>query len=235
MEITKREVIASITIVAIMLLLGFVISGKISEKIMDKNEIYNKALKIEDTELFKYGMNTNVGNAFIYGELEAVDTVSYPEIDGEYMSLEKKKEVYTMHTKRVKSGKSYVTRTYWTWDYAGKETLQSNKVKFKGVEFNSSKIILPSTNHIKTIKTSSTVRYKYYGSEIKHTGTMFAYLANDDIGESKAPFYKDKDIEQTYSYVINSGFKIIIFWIIWIALIITIVYKFYYLDNYWLE
>ena len=81
-EITKREIIASISIITVMILIGVLISSKISEHQMDKNEIYNKAVKIENTDLFWYGMDTNVGNAFVYGDLEAVDTVTYPEIGG---------------------------------------------------------------------------------------------------------------------------------------------------------
>ena len=63
-EITKREVLASISIIAVMILLGILISGKISEYQMDKNEVYNKAVKIESQEMFKHGMNTNNGHAF---------------------------------------------------------------------------------------------------------------------------------------------------------------------------
>ena len=48
MEITKREILASISIITIMILFGILISTKISEYQMDKNEIYNKAVKIED-------------------------------------------------------------------------------------------------------------------------------------------------------------------------------------------
>lgn len=48
MEITKREVLASVSIVAVMLLTGFLISGKIQNSIMDDNEQYNKAVKIEN-------------------------------------------------------------------------------------------------------------------------------------------------------------------------------------------
>ena len=88
-EITKREILASISIIAVMLLIGFVISGKISNYILDRNEKYNKANKIESSDLFEYGMRTNVGYAFVYGDLKAVDTVSYPEINGEYMYIEK--------------------------------------------------------------------------------------------------------------------------------------------------
>ena len=46
-EITKREILASISIIAVMLLIGFVISGKISNYILDRNEKYNNAIKIE--------------------------------------------------------------------------------------------------------------------------------------------------------------------------------------------
>ena len=99
-EITKREILASISIIAMMLLIGFVISGRISNYILDRNEKYNKAIKIESSELFEYGMRTDVGYAFVYGDLKAVDTVSYPEINGEYMYIEKIEEHYNMHTRR---------------------------------------------------------------------------------------------------------------------------------------
>ena len=100
-EITKREVLASISIIAVMILVGILISAKITECQMDRNEVYNKAVKIDSQEMFSYGMRTNVGNAFIYGTLQAVDPVSYPEIDGSYMYVEKIKKCYTMHTRTV--------------------------------------------------------------------------------------------------------------------------------------
>ena len=43
-EITKREILASISIIAVMILFGILISSKISEHQMDKNEIYNNKL-----------------------------------------------------------------------------------------------------------------------------------------------------------------------------------------------
>ena len=133
MEITKREIIASIAIVAIMLVIGFFISDKITDYENDKNAEYQKAVHIEDTELFQYGMDTNIGNAFVYGDLEAVDTVTYPEIGGEYMLVEKVKEKYTMHTRTytVRVGKTTQTRvqTYWTWDRVGSEEIKCNEIK----------------------------------------------------------------------------------------------------------
>ena len=146
-EITKREIIASISIIAVMILIGVLISGKISEHQMDKNEIYNKAVKIKNTDLFQYGMDTNVGNAFVYGDLEAVDTVTYSEIGGEYMYVEKVKERYTKHTRQVSHTKTvngktqtyYTTETYWTWDMVGGEDIKCKEISFCGITFKSNK------------------------------------------------------------------------------------------------
>ncbi len=238
MEITKREIIASISIIAILLILGVIISGKISENIMDSNELYNKAIKIEDEELFRYGMGTNIGNAFVYGELEVLDPVTYPEIGGEYSYIEKVKEKYTMHTRTVTTtvnGKNRTrTETYWTWDRVGSESLQSKKVRFLGVEFDYAQFISLDSKHIDTIKESSRIRYKYYGSPIKAIGTIFTTLQNNNIGND-IKLYENMNIEETYEYLQDGFGLLFLFWFAWILLITGVVYGFYYLDNDWLN
>ena len=240
-EITKREILASISIIAVMILFGILISSKISEHQMDKNEVYNKAVKIESQEMFQYGMDTNVGNAFVYGDLKAVDTVTYPEIGGEYMYVEKVKERYTKHTRRVAhtrtvNGKSktyYTTETYWTWDRVGSEDIKCKEVSFCGVNFTSNKIDLPGTDYIDTIKKSSHVRYKYYGVGTEYKGTIFTDLRDKTISDN-TNFYKNMSIEEAVKYLESGGGEII-FWVFWIILIIFCVFGFYYLDNKWLE
>lgn len=237
-EITKREILASISIIAVMILIGVLISSKISECQMDKNEVYNKAVKIESTDLFQYGMDTNVGNAFVYGDLKAVDTVTYPEIDGEYMYVEKVKEKYTRHTRTVtytdSNGKTKTkTETYWTWDRVGSEEKKCNKVTFCGITFNSNKINLPYSNHIDTIKESYYIRYKYYGVSTEFTGTIFTDLRDKTISDN-TNFYEDMNIEETVEYLESGGGQII-FWVFWILLTLGCVYGFFYIDNKWLE
>lgn len=100
-EVTIRELLASITIIAVMMILGFVFAGKIEEHQMDKNAEYYKSAKITETEMFRYGMDTSIGNALVYGDLEAVDTVTFPEIGGEYLYVKKVEEHYNMHTRTV--------------------------------------------------------------------------------------------------------------------------------------
>ena len=237
-EITKREILASISIIAVMILFGILISSKISEHLMDKNEIYNKAVKIESQDMFQYGMDTNVGNAFVYGDLKAVDTVTYPEIGGEYMYVEKVKERYTMHTKiethTDSNGHSYTTtRTYWTWDRVGSEDVKCKKISFCGINFDSNKIRFPGSKYIDTIKESSHIRYKYYGVGTKYTGTIFTDLKNHTISDNTR-FYNNSTIDQTIERL-ESSISLVVFWVFWIILIGGIVFIFYYLDNRWLD
>ncbi len=241
MEITKREIIASIAIVAIMLVIGFFISDKITDYENDKNAEYQKAVHIEDTELFQYGMDTNIGNSFVYGDLEAVDTVTYPEIGGEYIYVEKVEEHYNMHTRQVAhtrtvNGKTqtyYTTEIYYSWDYAGSEEQRAKEIKFCGIVLPSNKISLPSTDHIDTIKESSHIRYKYYGIPTKHTGTIYTKLSDGTISDDSR-FFEDYTIDEALDSC-TSGIANIIFWVVWVIMTGGLVAGFYYLDNWWLE
>lgn len=242
-KITKRELLASVSIIAILLLIGVLISNKISEHQMDKNEIYNKAVKIKESGIFEYSMRTNVGNAFVNGELKAIDTVTYPEIDGKYMYVKKVKERYTMHTRTVTyttgSGKNRITHTrtehYWTWDKVGSEDKTCKELMFCGVTFPSVKINIPSLEYIGIIKESSHIRYKYYGTPTEFKGTIFTKLKDGTIPDN-TNFYKDMSINETYECLkYGNRWWLIFFWGIWIVLIIACVMGFYYLDNNWLE
>lgn len=237
-EITKRELLASVSIIAIMLLIGVLISGKISETQLDANEKYNKAIKIDTLDLFEYGMRTNVGYAFVYGDLKAVDTVSYPEINGDYMYIEKIEEHYNMHTRTVTTtdskGKTHTrTETYWSWDYAGREEQRCSEITFLGHIFPSNKVKFPSTEYIDTVKESSYVRHTYYGVDTSFVGTIFTDLRSNTIANN-TPFYVNMTIEQTTKHL-ETGSYVIFFWIFWIILTGFCVYGFYYADNNWLK
>ena len=233
MEITKREILASITIIAVMLIIGVLIGGSISDRVADRNEAYYKAVKIEDTELFKYGMSTNIGNAFVYGDMVILDPVTYPEIGGEYAYVKKVKERYTRHTRTVKSGKTTRVVTYWSWDVVGRESVIAKDVTFLGVTFKFSQFNLPSTSYLKTIKESSHIRYKYYVVPKSMTGTIFTKLYNGDIG-TDINLHRDSNIQDTLDSLLFIDWSIF-FWGLWLLVIGGVVFWFYYLDNDWLE
>lgn len=235
-EITTREIIASIAITAFLSFLGVLISGKITQSHMDKVEQYNKAAKIESKDLFEYGMNTNIGNAFVYGDIKAVDSVTYPEIGGEYIYIEKVKEQYTMHTRMVTTtvnGKTRTsTQTYWTWDVVHREDKTCKTISFLDISFPSEKFIIPSDDYLLTRSESSHIRYKYYGVPAQLTGTIYTSLKDKTISD-KTSFYNDKTIEKVVEDLNKNG-GVVIFWIIWIIMMIACIVGFCYLDNYWM-
>lgn len=241
MEITKREIIISISISAVMLIIGLFIAGKITDMQNDRNAEYQKAVHIEDSELFQHGMDTNIGNAFVYGDLRAVDAVTFDEIGGKYLYVEKIKEEYTMHTRVVTyttgSGKTMQTHTrtetYWTWDVIGSEEKESKEVKFCNVVFPAIKVPRPDPEFIRMINESNHIRYKYYGTPIKHTGTVYTVLSDGTISD-RSKFFKDYTINQALESCTTEMWNVV-FWCVWVIMICGCVYGFCYLDNWWLE
>lgn len=248
MEITKREIIASIAIIAVMLTIGFVISGKITKHQIEKNAEYQKAVHIEDRDLFEYGMRTNAGNAFVYGDMKPVDTVTYEEISGEYLYVEKIEERYERHEREVEvedsDGKKHKkTEVYYEWETENRESKHVKEVEFLGMKFDYGKINLPGEEYIETINGGKVwswrsservkVRFKYYGVPTEHTGTIYTHLADKTISDN-SPFYEDCTIDEALDKC-TSGAGNVIFWIAWILLICGCVYGFYYAENRWLE
>lgn len=239
--ITKREILLSIAIIAILLALGLWISEDITEWQMDKNAVYDQALRVDTNDIFEYGMRTNVGNAFVYGDLKAVDTVSFSEIGGEYMTVQKITERYTRHTRtvtktRTVNGKTQTyteTEVYWTWDEIDRETKRNEKITFLGVEFDRSKIDIPHLRYIDTIKESSKIRYQYYGTSTEFVGTIYTDLRDGTISDS-SEFYEGRTIEQTIEHL-KVPVGTIGFWIFWVLLMCGAVFGFFYIDNRWLE
>lgn len=227
--IKKREIIASIIFISIYLICGLYLSDYINNKEIDENSVYNKAIKIDSKDLFEYGMSTNVGNAFVYGNLLAIDTVSYPEVNGEYMYIERVTEEYTSHIRTV-NGK---TQIYYTWDEIDTDSKRCNKILFCDNEFDSSKILFTSTSYISKYNVSNDTRYKFYGVGLEYTGTVFTYLGDNTISDNSL-FVNGKTAEEACEYLCSRSL-VLIFWIFWIILGIGCVYGFYTFENEWLD
>ncbi len=241
MKITKREVIFSVVIVCLMLVFGIMISGKISDSLMNQYQEYNTALQIDnDSSLFEYGMRTNIGNAFVYGELAAVDSVTYPEIGGAYASATKVTERYTQHTRtvtktRTVNGKTETyteTETYWTWDEIDRDHVHVSTIQFLNREFPYGTIDYFPESYITTLDAGFHLRDVYYGSALLYEGTLYANLADNTITETS--FYCDRTINETIEHL-ETEWQLVLFWIFWIALTGFVVWGFYYIDNRWLE
>lgn len=240
-EITVREAVFSVAILFLMLMIGFFLSEKIASSLDEQNQEYYQAVKIdEDTEVFQYGMRTNIGNAFVSGVLEAVDPVTYPEIGGEYAYVEKIKEEYTKHTETVyeRDDEGIITgshtETYWTWDEVGQEEIHCGSIRFLEAEFEYGKIPFPDSYYLDTIKESSEIRYQYYVVDTSYQGAIYADLRDKTVND--AVFVKDCNAHEAEERLISKGKAALVeFWIFWILLTGATIYGFCYLDNKWLE
>lgn len=237
MEVTKREVFFGIVIVSVMLAIGFIISGKIEQNLQDKFIEYETAARIDgDRDAFLYGMESNLGNAFVYGDLVAVDPVDGHGIDGQYAFVRKVKERYTEHTRTVtrKVGKRTVTEVqhYWTWDRVSSEEWHCSEITFLGVRFSYGTISFPDETYVETVRESGRIRYKYYVCFPQYTGTIYTSLRDGCV--SKAALHAGMTIEETIKSC-ESNADLILFWIFWILFTGGVVACFVALENRWLE
>ena len=154
-----------------------------------------------------------------------------------FVYVEKDEEHYNPHTRTVTTtdskGNTHTrTETYWTWDHVGSESIHSNRISFLGIEMDYKKIQTPAARYIDTIKKSSHVRFKYYGTPIESAGTIYTDLRDGTISDW-SKFFDGSDIETAVKRMTASGTWI--FWIGWIVLIGASVYGFCYLENDWLN
>lgn len=224
-----------------MLILGIIISDKINDNLMNSYQEYNTALHIEDdVDLFQYGMRTNIGRAFVHGELVAVDPVSYPGVGELYGSMTKTTEQYTMHTRTVTkertiNGKTETyteTEIYWSWDAIDEDTIHASTISYLGVEFPYGTINYFPEHYVTTIDRSSSLRDVYYGSDTSYVGTLYANLSDNTI--SNTSFYCNRSIDETIEQL-ETKWQLILFWVLWIIFIGVATFGFYYIDNRWLE
>lgn len=264
-EITKRELISSGVIICLMLFIGFFISEGISNHTAEKNEIYYTATKIDNNkDQFEYGMKTNIGNALVFGDIKAVDAVSIPELNGEYLKIHKRKQRYTQHTRTItytdSKGKSRTkTETYYEWDTVDNEYWNSEKITLLDVEFESKLLSLNFWRHTPLNNETITkdyqdwvsgsylyqdgdkwasvgdIRYDYEVVPTEFSGSVLAILKDNTL-IPQSGFYKDAGIQEVINDIERGeNVPVIIFWVVWSLLICGAVIGFVYIDNRWLE
>lgn len=246
-KVTKREIMVTIAITLILIGLGFLISSSIRNGIYESNEKYHKSLKIDkDINMFQYAIKTNIGYVMAYGTVNGVNGVSYEDVGGNYFYIKKVKEKYTRHTRQVahtrtvsdgkggtKTETYYTTEVYYEWDYAGSEDKHVEQFTFLDTTFSYDTIRFSNDSHIKTVKVSSDVRYKYYAIPISFDGTLFTFIKDNTITDNE--FTVGLSLEETLKRKTDTSGAIVGFWLIWIILIGLLDFGYVYLENNYLE
>lgn len=234
MTVTKREIIASIAILAVIYTAGALIFSAICGSKEDQYQEYNKAVRIQSAEQLQYAMNTNAGSMWAYGELKAVDPVTHEAVEGDFASITEVTEVLRIETYTTtdSKGRAHVhTRTRWV--EVDRETWHCEKQTFEGLEFDYGTIPFPEDERLCEVqKPLSDIRKIYYGSPKESEGTLYASAGSGTL--SGAKYYKGWSIEETIEKLESGTWKIL-FWIAWTAAAAIIVFAFVYAENRWLE
>lgn len=244
-EITLREVMFSILILGMFAFLGFLVHSAIDKKVDDSTLKYRQAVSIQDEGEFRHAMDTDVGNAFVRGKVEAVTPVKTKLVKGEYLRIHVDHQKYRMHTRVVtyttydSKGRPHVhhrTVTYWSWDTVNSFTTNSQEVVFCGSKFKYDKFEYSCANTDETIVGGGTFnneRDVVYTTKDGFTGTIFADLRNGSV--TGRPTMVGRGIEKYRESLEKCTWPYVLFWILWIVLTVVAIVLFYIIDNRWLE
>ena len=246
-EITLREIAVSIIILLVMISIGWVITNKIRQSNLDKNVRLESALKITSQDIYNHAVDTKLGDIIAYGTMYAVSPVTHECISGEYASIREIEEHYVQKTRVVtyscncnKKGCQTCTRTetYWEWDEVNRNIYESPIMNFFGNEYSYDTFTDYPENYIDTIKTSSKIRFKYYGVPSSFTASIIVNTSDGTIksfDNNTIKLFVNQTPEETIiSEETSYLFWIFLFWMIWIIVIGFAIYGFMYLENNYL-
>lgn len=149
---------------------------QLGDYLMPSTNIYDSFAQTKNKAIFREVLRANTGKMFAYGELEAINAVSLPELNGQYMYIKRVKE-------EKKTSMGLIAGAIWThhdeWEEVDSTTQKCKQVKFLGAIMDRDKIQMPDAVCIKTIKKSSEVRYKYYAIRARIVGTMYIDFENN--------------------------------------------------------
>lgn len=241
-EITKREIMASIVIILLMIGIGFFISTSIHNKVSVDNEKYFKAMKIDNLpELFDYAINTEIGDMLSYGKFKANEPVSDPMIKGEYFSIRKIEEHYVMKTRVVtytdSNGNTQTrTETYWEWDEWERDYFHTKTFNYLGRDFKKDRVKIDNYVYKDTVKKNSlsNVRWVLYVIPKEFSASLYSNAKDGTIQQNE--LYAGQEINRVIEKKEKGADNAVtMFWIIWTVLIVIVIVIFAILDNRYLN
>ena len=243
-QLTLRELLFSLLIIGMMTVLGYFAAAGIERNVHAKQLEYRQAAQIENSEdEFKLALETDVGNAFVEADLEAVDKVRHEKLHGEWLAIDASYEKYTKHTRIVhytvtdSKGRSHTrtrTETYWTWDRYDSKHLKAKQVNFSGVIFPTTKFDLSwCSRHEDTVSIGWHKRIVFKTIPAKMHGTVFTEVMHGTVLNA-TPFWKGQSLKAAYEDCTTS-YAVRIFWSIWTVVIVGTMLLFFYGENHWLE
>lgn len=260
MQITKREILMSIAIFLVMLGIAIGLTFMVLNISQEHDEVYHKALQLEDEDAIEHAKNTGAGLAFVKVVLDSDNSVSHPNLIGEYLYIKEYVEKYTEHERVVtetdSEGNTHTrVETYWQWDYYDSQVTQVDSVRLNNIEINSDELNFPSkslklTDETCTVShwgTSYIEKNDWFGPRLRYSYTIvekggeYSSLVFFENGEmnaynsSKISLH-DSTVKELYESCLGrQKLWLILVWLGWALVTFLLIFGFYYLDNMWLN
>jgi uncharacterized protein YozE (UPF0346 family) len=248
-DITVRELIAAPTIIGVFVILGFIIAGKIDDKVQSANLMYNTAPHVENAMDFKDRLANDKRHIFASGNLVAENPIDFNSVyaslrcapplsdlpSGKYLYIEIMREHYTRHTRiRTDDNGKRHREVYYSWDCKETASKWASNVVFNEVIFPTSKFNFHISSRYINCETHFDDRWTFRAIKENWDGIIFTEVANNDISDETDFYIEYESIDELLNQL-TSSHAILIFWIAWSILIVLALVGFFYIDNAWLD
>jgi len=174
---------------------GFTAKNAIDSGGENNARMFNTAIQATEQDRFNYAIDSHQGKLLGSGEFKPTNLVKFPEMGKEYGYVQKSKEEYTEHESCTTDDDGNETcTTYYTWDGAGSETLETANYKLHSREY-------PASLFNAGVFARSVDCNEFMGAG---NGTGWFETKNGCIG---GHFYTDDDTRYDYSIIDQNGFS----------------------------
>lgn len=200
----KNRLAITIALCILIASLVWFVGGKLFES--SQEQLYNveRSVVIDNAKQLDYELKTNSGlKVALQGNGDTKELLGFDFMtpSDKYINISFDKQKYTMHTRTVKSGDTYRTETYYSWDDCDSETISASNLVILGktisinnTELMSIKSINPKEFTFKSGETTDSywfpkrrgnftgnIRYSFDGMSNKQNYTFAGELENGKL------------------------------------------------------
>lgn len=194
-----------ILLVVLTAILLFPVGFAAREAINDNGEknarMFNTAIQATEQERFNYAIDSHQGKLLGNGQFTPTKLVKFPEMSKQFAAVDKTKEEYTMHTREVctsdsDGNESCHTETYYTWDDAGTDRLESPEYK------------LHDRNYPASLFNTGVFKTRADACDFTKKGENMGWLDwGEKSGCNDGYYYTDDDTRYEYHTIAPDGFS----------------------------
>ncbi len=181
--------------------IGFAARGAINAAGEKNARMFNTAIQATETDRFNYTIDSHQGKLLGSGQFTPTQLVKFPEMSKTFAAVSKTKQEYIMHTREVctsdsEGNESCHTETYYTWDDAGTDELESPSYKLHSREYPAS------------LFNTGVFSFRADACDFTPAGKNMGWLDwGEKTGCNDGYYYTDDDTRYEYDTIDPAGFS----------------------------